>query len=428
MAKFGYPLIFDSLMLTMKNSCLVYAFIILFFSLSATAQQKVTVSGKIVDSETKEPLPFASIAIKGRAVSTVSNLQGEFDFHFSRNYIDENLIIRMLGYVDIEVPVRNVLSQDSLIFPMVKAVQMLQEVVVSDTLSGEEIIKIAINRIEQNHPEQPYLLKGFYRDLKKLGGVYFSILEAAVKIYDENYEEPKNKWRLRERVSLTEVRKSIGYDNKFTSYFDQVNLLEDLLLHNPVKYRLFPEDPAFYDNMKRLKNSYYNGRQVYVLQFNVDQRLTFYIDNETYAFLRIENEISHDDVILKSKKDLYSKFEYKKLILDFIPYKQKMYPHYMKVISQINWYDKNTDELSFETELHQELLINEVFPNTDTKIKGFEKMRKYGLQYQDLPYNKDFWDNYNVIKQTPLDKEIVEDLERQGALPEGMDVEESKND
>jgi hypothetical protein len=35
------------------------------------------------------------------------------------------------------------------------------------------------------------------------------------------------------------------------------------------------------------------------------------------------------------------------------------------------------------------------------------------LQYQDLPYNKTFWDNYNVIKTTPLDRHIIEDLEKE---------------
>jgi hypothetical protein len=28
-----------------------------------------------------------------------------------------------------------------------------------------------------------------------------------------------------------------------------------------------------------------------------------------------------------------------------------------------------------------------------------------------LSYNKEFWDNYNVIKQTPLDKKVIDDLE-----------------
>ncbi|MGK7391314.1 MAG: carboxypeptidase-like regulatory domain-containing protein [Candidatus Cyclobacteriaceae bacterium M2_1C_046] len=392
--------------------------ILLLFPSWAFAQQGITLTGKIVDEETKEPLPFASIGLKGKPISTVSNLQGEFDFHIPVKYRDEMLTISMLGYIDISGPVNQLIGRDSIIFTMTKAAQLLNEVVVKDSLNAEEILRIAISRINVNHPNEPYLMEGFYRDLKKLGGTYFSILEAAVKIYDENYEEPKNKFRLRERVSLEEVRKSLGYDNKFTRFFDQTNLLEDLLLHNPIKYRHFPDDKAFYSSLRRTSNTYYNGHQVYVIKQIRGPKLTLYIDTRTYAFLRVENSIDYEDLILKKSKDLYSMFQNKKLILDFKEYQGIMYPSYMKVISKINWYDNNTSELMFETELYQELLINKIIPNPDIRISGLKKMRKYGLQYQDLPYNHDFWKNYNVIKQTPLDKEIIADLERQGALPE----------
>lgn len=393
-------------------------FILLIIPSSIFAQQRVTLTGKIVDAETEEPLPFASIGLKGKSVSTVSNLQGEFDFHIPTQYREETLTISMLGYIDISGPVNQLLGRDSVVFAMKKAAQLLDEVIIKDSLTAEEILRIAISRIEVNHPDQPYLMEGFYRDLKKLGGTYFSILEAAVKIYDENYEEPKNKYRLRERVSLEEVRKSIGYDNKFTRYFDETNLLKDLLLHNPIKYRHFPDEKAFYASLRRKGNTYYNGHQVFVIKQARGPQLTLYIDTKSYAFLRIENSIHYENVVLKKRKNLYSKFKHKKLTLDFKEYRDKMYPSYIKVISQINWYDNESNELMFETELYQELLINKIIPNSDNRISGLKKMRKYGLQYQDLPYNHEFWENYNIIKQTPLDKEIIADLERQGALPE----------
>ncbi len=43
-------------------------------------------------------------------------------------------------------------------------------------------------------------------------------------------------------------------------------------------------------------------------------------------------------------------------------------------------------------------------------------MRNYGLQFQNQLYNKQFWDNYNVIKETPLDIKIIEDLEKHAPL------------
>jgi hypothetical protein len=59
------------------------------------------------------------------------------------------------------------------------------------------------------------------------------------------------------------------------------------------------------------------------------------------------------------------------------------------------------------------LLINQIQPNTLERIGTVEKMRAYGLQFQDQGYNKAFWDNYNVIKESPLDKKIREDLEKE---------------
>ena len=70
------------------------------------------------------------------------------------------------------------------------------------------------------------------------------------------------------------------------------------------------------------------------------------------------------------------------------------------------------------TELYQELLINHVNDVDPIWVSSANKMKHYGLQYQHDNYNKRFWDNYNVIKETPLDKKIVKDLEEYGALEE----------
>jgi hypothetical protein len=86
------------------------------------------------------------------------------------------------------------------------------------------------------------------------------------------------------------------------------------------------------------------------------------------------------------------------------------------MISKESWYDTKTGKHEFDTELYQQLLINKIFTNPKERIGTTEKMRNYGLQYQDLPYNKEFWDNYNVIKETPLDKQILADLEKLAPL------------
>ena len=47
----------------------------------STQAQKITLSARVQDNVNSEPLPFASVGIKGKPIGTVTNLQGEFDFH-----------------------------------------------------------------------------------------------------------------------------------------------------------------------------------------------------------------------------------------------------------------------------------------------------------------------------------------------------------
>jgi hypothetical protein len=376
--------------------------------------QTLTISAKVVDRETKEPLPFASVGLKNKPIGTITNLQGEFDFHIPIEFRNDVLVINMLGYLPYEDPAWTVTNNVTTI-EMVKSTQFLDEVVVSDSLRGGEILSIALGRITQNYPMKPFLLDGFYRDIKEVGGTYVSLLEAAVKIFDEDYQAPRNKFKLRERVALQEVRRSLGYENKFTAYFDEGNLLEDILLHNNIRYRQFPEEEIFFKGMVRENDSYYNGHQVYVLSQKYDYDLTIYVDKETYGIIRLEYENDEQEVIRK-RRGLISKFVNLKRIIDFKSYNGELFLNYITLDSKINWYDSKTDELKFETQLHQQLLINKVYPNTDEYVGTTEKMKNYGLQYQDYRYNKNFWDNYNVIKESPLDKKIISDLEKELSL------------
>ncbi len=363
----------------------------------------------------KEPLPYASVGLKGQAIGTVTNLLGEFDFHFPDTLANETFVISMLGYANYEVLASVLLQTPSPELLLAKSTTVLNTLIISDTLSGGDVFRIALMRMEENHPSEPYLVDGFYRDLKKIGNTYVSLLEAAIKVYDEDFREPRNKFKLRERVQLLEVRRSIGYSNRFTAYFDEDNLLEEMLLHNNIRYRQFPQEEIFFESLQRGKNTVYNGQDVFVIFHREDFRLTLFVDQKTFGVLRMEYEQDAVQPINK-KRGLTSKFVGLKKTIDYKYYQGKLYLSYIEVLSKINWYDINTDSLKFETELAQHLVINQVFPHTDERIPVTSKMRRYGLQYQDLPYNKKFWSEYNVLKDSPLDAKIIADLERDGPL------------
>jgi len=390
---------------------MVLAFCSILFVQASQAQQ-ITVTGKVVDLETKEPLPFASIGITGKPIGLISNEQGEFDFHIPSDMRNDILVVSMLGYKTFEAPVWSLVSTSPVTIELQAGSVMLKEVVITDSLKAGEILRVALSRIESNYPMQPFQLDGFYRDLKKLGGTYISLLEAAVKIYDENYVAPRNKFKLRERVALQEVRRSIGYSSKFTTFFDNDNLLEDLLLNNNVRYRQFPEEDIFFKSLEFEDDTQYDGREVFVIVLKQDYLLRVYIDKETYGIIHLEY-INDHQAELERKRGLESRFVKVKRVIDFKLFEGKLFLNYLTVTSQVNWYDSETGKLKFEAELERRLLINNIHSKSPERISLSKKMRSYGLQYQDLPYNKKFWDNYNVIKETPLDKKIVEDLEKE---------------
>ncbi|MEM7109083.1 MAG: carboxypeptidase-like regulatory domain-containing protein [Bacteroidota bacterium] len=390
---------------------------------SSVAQTHLTISGRLQDAETKEPLVFASISIVGEPIGTISNALGAFDFHVPVSMENGRLVVSMLGYQNYEAAISSFIGRDTVLLNLTKASQLLDEVIVQDSLSGSDIVRIALSRIDQNYPSEPYLMDGFYRDLKKLGGTYFSLLEAAVRIYDEDYNEPRNKERLREKVALMEVRKSLSYEtHKFSRYFEQHNLLEDLLLHNHIKYRTFPEEDIFFEGFKRQKSSFYSGHRVFVVLLNSDlYTLKMFVDQNSYAIIKMDYERRYQDETVRKKVKSVSKYVSDTKTLVFKQYQGKYYLNYLKVNSKFNWYKSKTDSLNFKTELYQELLINKVYPNTADRISSTRKMKRYGLQYQDEDYNAEFWKDYNVIKDTPLDEEIVADLEALGKLEEQFD-------
>ena len=403
----------------MKVILFIYFFILANILLAQDSF--ITISGLVTDIEDQTPLPFASIGLKGTSLGTITNTQGEFDFHIPDSRKDGILVISMLGYKDFTRSVKNLDPVNLNNFSLSKEATMLREVVILDSLTGGEIFQIALNSIEKNYPMKPYSMDGFYRDLKKVDGIYISILEAALNIYDKDYSSPRNPLKLRERVSLVEVRKSLNYEFEFNKYFDQYNLLEELLLENNVKYRSFTDNPLFFQNISREGKNSMGGRTLYELKLSGDHGyfLHLFIDTETYGIHKMIYRYGDGTIALqeinRSGKRVEKIMKMEKVI-EFKEFDGKLYLKYLKVKTFYDWVNRNTGKLEAKTELDQMLLINQVKLTNLQWISTGKKMKRYGLQYQDLPYNKAFWDRYNVIKDTPLDQKIMKDLEKYGNL------------
>ncbi len=388
---------------------------------AVSAAQTRTVSGKVIDYETGEPLAYATVAILDQPFGTITNLAGEFDFHIPIKYGQGQIVFSSLGYVNFSIPVQEAVLQGQLLVRLRPGEIMLDEVLVTEDLTAAELLKIALARIEVNYAMAPVLMDGFYRDTKKANDEYVGLIEAAVKIYDKDYRRPRDPTKLRERVALVELRRTMDYDYGLEKYFNQYNMLEDLLLENFVKYRTFNTTREFYNLLQRQQVVGYNNQPInLVYLYAKGYSLKIYIDDHYGIRKIIFGWGDGQDPIYSYHKpgNVENRVMRVDKEIEFQELNGKLYLKYIAARYQNHWYNRKTGVLELTTERDQALLINQLEVDDPEWIGNNKKMKRYGLQFQHKAYNKAFWASYNTIKAMPLDNKIQLDLEKLITLEE----------
>ncbi len=74
--------------------------ILLFFCFPflVSAQDMITITGKVFDATSKNPLAFATIGVKGRPEQTATNEYGDFSFSLPSSYRNDSLAVNYIGY------------------------------------------------------------------------------------------------------------------------------------------------------------------------------------------------------------------------------------------------------------------------------------------------------------------------------------------
>lgn len=130
-------------------------------SFATFANADLSIKGKILDKNTKEPLMFANITILGTAIGTASDLEGNFNLKIKTANYDDSLQISTIGYKALRLSIRQLLDQKgTTVFFLSPEAFGFEEVVVV----GEPIILDDIFFEHNKHT----LLPTSYPALKKL--------------------------------------------------------------------------------------------------------------------------------------------------------------------------------------------------------------------------------------------------------------------
>jgi hypothetical protein len=76
---------------------------LILFSGQVGAQSQITLKGIVIDSETNDPMPFATITILQSKTSVVSNESGEFLYHFPQSFENGVVQISYIGYKTVKL-------------------------------------------------------------------------------------------------------------------------------------------------------------------------------------------------------------------------------------------------------------------------------------------------------------------------------------
>lgn len=80
----------------MKKHIISLFSICLYCTFSVLAQQKITISGRVTDAQTGDPVPFASVAVKGKTIGTTTNFEGFYTLNLTQNA--DSLVALSMGY------------------------------------------------------------------------------------------------------------------------------------------------------------------------------------------------------------------------------------------------------------------------------------------------------------------------------------------
>ena len=102
--------------------------LLLLMAFSATAQQQLTVSGKVVDID-NQPLVGANIVVKGTTHGTVTDIEGNYRLELGED--EKILVFSYIGFETTEEQVGNRSVIDVTLYP---DLQMLMEITVVGAL------------------------------------------------------------------------------------------------------------------------------------------------------------------------------------------------------------------------------------------------------------------------------------------------------
>lgn len=403
-----------------RNLFLISIFMIGF---AAHAQSTKTLRGIVLDQSTKKPLSFATVAIEGTNVATVSNSEGEFLLKFSEEEAEKNMVISFIGYATKAYKLSEI-GESFNQYLLAPISVSLSEISVYPS-DPELLIRAIMSRRDKNYVVEPFRNIAFYRETIKKGRNYVSLTEAVVDVYKSGYTNSRNS-----QVSLVIGRKNTDYDRLDTLVFKlQGGPLSALMLDimkDP--YTLFDEESIKDYKFNISTIAKIDNQHLYVLSFkqveSIDEPLFYgdlYVNMETLAVtsatfnMNVSNKAAAARMFIK-KKPLRADV-YPTVAQYLVNYHQKngiwdlAYVR-AEVNFKINWRRKLFNTNYYTT---IEMAVTDRVLEEKTPFKPSDRIKMSVIMEDAVEGFADdnFWGDYNLIEPDQPIEEAIQKIQKQ---------------
>ncbi|MBU2525076.1 MAG: carboxypeptidase-like regulatory domain-containing protein [Bacteroidetes bacterium] len=397
-------------------------------------------NGEVEDSQTKNPLVFATVTLEGTNISTVTNAEGQFSIKVPIDLANGNLTISFLGYKTATFPLRqfegnrNQVTLDIL-------VTELPEINIVAPKNAETLVRETLRKKGENYFTDPTVMTAFYRETIKRRRTNVSLSEAVVNIYKSPYSSTR-----RDAMELYKSRKSTDYTKLDTLALKLQGGPFNTLFVDIMKYPeyIFTEETMAdyefnFENATRI-----NNKLIYVVNFKQRPEIVeplykgkLYIDAEKKILTSAIFSLNITDPDLASAMFVRKKptdvrvwptdVAYR---VDYREKNGKWYYGYSNVLLEfkVDW--KNRLFNSRYT-LTSEMAITDWEPNlTDNRLSNREKIRTNMILSDEASgfSDPDFWGAYNIIEPEKSIESAIKKIQRQlekSKAPDGQT--EAKN-
>lgn len=256
-------------------------------------------SGRVLDSQTLQPIPYVTVGIPEIGLGSITNQEGVFQLKIPLKLEPRNISLMHMGYKTRKFPI-DLLATEPIDIFLEADIISIQEVIIRN-VDPKQLLREAFARIPENYSVKPVYFTSFYREGVVKNDKYQNYSEAIFKIYKSSYTRPNET----DQVKQLKSRKTQNLEPADTLSIKlrggiNSSLTLDLVKHTP--FYLEEEFAQLY-NFTREDIITIGDRVAYAIGFNLKEGVTeplmegvIYIDIDNLAILGADFMVSPHNI------------------------------------------------------------------------------------------------------------------------------------